>query len=119
MRIFDNVTLTNSFVSVTVDKTNRGDGFLNVNYTKNTETSMQIKIEFSNIFDQGVNFFQQSVIDKSTPAASTVQVIEYTMNATGLYRIPYESVSSENKMKVSVKSTGGTTQGTVTVDALV
>jgi len=120
MRIIDNQTLTGVFVAAPVtDKKNRGDGFLEIIYTQDTETSMELKIEFSNVFDGGANFFQESVIDKSVPAASTVQTIEYTMSASGTYRIPYISTPSEDKMKVSVKSTGGTTQGSVTVDALI
>lgn len=111
--------LTNSFVAGTTIDGPRGIGvhlynqlILNVQFTIGSLTSAEIKVEFSN---DNTTFFQHtngSILTGTT----TLSLNEFTMTASGNYRIP---ISSKDRfIKVSAQGTGTVTASSMTIDSV-
>lgn len=86
-----------------------------VRYTKGDETSLQMKIETS--IDSGVTWDQQTV-ESVTGGTITVTLAERSYTASGNYAGNVTPVKA-GIMRFSVKATGGTPTGTVTIVSLV
>ena len=79
---------------------------LYVNYTKGTETSMELKVEVS---PDGTNYAQQ-VTESLTGSETTVTAHNYTFTASGQYALEIKNLRAK-KVRVSVKGSG-TVSGT-------
>ena len=99
-----------------------GKPVLLINYTKGTETSMEVQLEVTSDPDHSdpanIDYFVPS--DKA--AASLAEI--FTVAATGKYRLQVGDIAGigaldldETHIRLSVKATGATT-GTVTIDLL-
>lgn len=70
-------------------------------YTKGDETSMQYKVDVAIKDDQGADYWMPLVV-------------ETTLTGTQSVRIPVDALLVDEKLRVSVKATGGTPTGTLT-----
>lgn len=116
MKILNNVALTalytGNYAVYPRDYTSRGNCAFYVKYDKGDETSMELKLEYSNgdDVDGSEVWFQYSEI-----ASGICSVKEVQFTATGLYRFELPGNGKEDKVKVSVKATGGTPTGHATI----
>jgi hypothetical protein len=114
--IHNNVTLTVAEVQAELDAFKKEDVFLYIDYIKNTDTGLVVKVEFSSDEDtEGAErWFQDSIVN---PATGAVIPLEYTFAASGKYRIKIPNFQKEDKARVSISTPLiGATPGTVTVE---
>lgn len=106
--------LTGSYVAGTVlDSTHQYNQLvLYVDFTIGSLTSLQVKVEFS---ADGTAYYQETVATFSA-GTSTAVVNEYSMAATGKYRIAIPV--SDRYVKVSAKGTGTATASSCAIDAV-
>ena len=108
--------LTNSYVASTVrglddnlSLTSKNQVILYVDFTIGSLTSLELKVEFS---PDGVTYFQETSIDVSS-GTWTVNLFEYTITASGQYRI---AIPIKDKyMKISAKGTGTVTSSSLKI----
>lgn len=79
--------------------TDKNQVVLLIDFTKWSLTTMEMKLDFSNNW---VDFYQETSLDISSGTA-TVNLLEYTFNATGKYRVVLPI--KDRYIKVSVKWT--------------
>ena len=114
--IFDGVTLTGAYAGneAEVAKEFRSGISLFISYTKGDETTMEIKIEFSPQSDtEGAEDWYQETSD----SGGTITLFERQFTGTGLYKVDVPGTPKEDKIRISVKGTGGGPTGTVSIDA--
>lgn len=85
---------------------------LYIDYTKGTETSLEIKIEYAPAHTDPKEFYQETLMDIQ---AQTVNVYVFKIGASGKFRIPIPVGIQEDQLKVSVRGVG-TPTGTLTLD---
>lgn len=114
--IRDAAILTNSYVASIVrwiddnlNLTDKNQVILYLDFTIGSLTSLEIKAEFS---PDNVTFYQETSID-ITSGTGTVNLFEYTITASGQYRL---AIPVKDKyMKVSAKGTGTTTSSSLKI----
>jgi len=118
--IRDSAVLTTSYVACTVigsettnaSQTNQYNQLiLYVDFTIGSLTSAEIKVEFS---PDATNYYQESS-EKVDDGTANLYVSEYTIDATGAFRIPIQC--NDRYIKVSVKGTGTVTDSLMAVKA--
>lgn len=108
--------LTNSYVACTVlDNCKEYDQLmLNCKYTKNSSTSVEIKVEYST--DAGTTYFQDTNASVSS-GTTTLSLNEFTYTgATGNFQIRLPI--SARMIKVSAKNTGTVTDTDLLITAV-
>lgn len=84
-------------------------------YVKGDETTIELKLEFSHTVDlPGAEVWHQET-EFSAAAPAVASLKERQFSATGNYLIPIQQIGGVDKLRVSVKRTGGTGTGIVTV----
>lgn len=114
--IRDAAILTNSYVASTVrwssdnlTLTDKNQVVLYVEATLGSLTSIELKAEFS--WDN-ITYYQESSIDVSG-GTGTVSLFEYTLTASGNYRL---AIPIKDKyMKISAKGTGTVTSSSLKI----
>jgi len=109
--------LTGSYVAGTVINATAGSYMQNqlillVDFTLGSLTSAEIKVEFSN---DGTTYFQETNGSVSS-GTTTLALNEYSMTATGKFRIPVPI--KDRYIKISAKGTGTVTSSTMTINAV-
>jgi len=107
-KMFDAAVPTTSYAGqiAYLSKKDRGDAVFYVDYIKGTETSLEMRVDHSNKFDvdNSEAWFQESKPD----SVNEVKLVEYKFTATGKYRFVTPGYPGEDKVRVSLKRTGGT-----------
>lgn len=104
--------LTDSYVAGTVFSIDNHNTIgVIVDYTKGTETSMEIKVEISDSTGYG-----QQVTESGSSGSITTDVAEYTLDATSTATFTIRPVVGD-LVRISVKGTG-TVTGTAAVRAV-
>ena len=107
-------TLTTSYVAGTIvgDASEYNTLAIEVDFTKGSLTSMEMKVEVSN---DGTNYYQQ-VAESTSSGTVTVNQAERTWDTTGKYAFIIHPVRAKY-IKISVKGTGTVTGSSCAVTA--
>lgn len=110
----DSAVLTTSYVAGTVVEAKNSDNQLivDVNFTKGSLTTAEIKVEFSG---DGTTYYQETA-ESFTAGSGAVSLAERVLSATGLYRIAIPI--KDRYVKISVKGTGTVTNSLMAVRAV-
>lgn len=85
-----------------------------LNYTKGSETRLEVRFRYAHKFDTPKVFYQESLLDINTQQV-TLYVMEIT--ASGPYRIPLPVGVQEDQIEVAVRGIGvPSPTGTATLD---
>ena len=99
-----------------VSTPNRSNIALYLDYTKGDETSIELRVEKSNKFDtDGSEVWFQETKEDTSVNPSTFALKERTFTASGKYRLEVLNNPADDKVRFSVKRTGGTGTGVVTL----
>lgn len=106
--------LTGSYVAGTVvDKARDFNQLIvEVDFTKGSLTSLEIKVEFS----EDGTLYRQETFQSISSGTATETLGEHTMTATGKYEIKIPITT--NKIKISVKGTGTVTNSLCAINAV-
>lgn len=85
---------------------------LYLDYSKGTETTLEIRLKYAHKWDTPKKFYQESIMDIGT---QILVPYVFKINASGQYRIPIPVGIQEDQVEVSVRGVG-TASGTVNLD---
>ncbi len=108
--------LTTSYVAGAVIELNPNHNQLVIylDFTLGSLTSLELKVEFSN---NSTDFFQESHESSVAAGVATVVPKNYTVTATGKYRIPIPV--KDRYVKISTKGTGTVSGSSAAVDVII
>lgn len=111
--------LTNSYVAGTVIENVQLQNqlILEINFTKGSLTSGDVKVETCQDPDPSTGTFAQQASVNYTAGAGATSLAEYNFTASGVYRIPINI--KDRHIKVSAKGTGTVTDSSMAIRAVV